>query len=79
MPAGTRSELLEHLTPGRHGLIITSRGRRAVFLPSVWEQLPDPDDFVDRLFRKAGLSPSPWPADLRAEVFTTEYLERRLA
>jgi AmmeMemoRadiSam system protein A len=78
VPARSRAELSGNLVPGRHGLIIASRGRRAVFLPSVWDQLPDPDDFVDHLFRKAGLSPVPWPADLAAEVFTTEYVERRL-
>ncbi|HEY5665027.1 MAG TPA: AmmeMemoRadiSam system protein A [Ilumatobacter sp.] len=79
VPARTRAELLAQLTPGHHGLIIASRGRRAVFLPSVWNQLPDPDDFVDHLFRKAGLSATPWPADLRADLFTAECFARRLA
>lgn len=78
VPARTRSELFDHLEPDRHGLILTSGRHRALFLPAVWKQLPDRDDFVDRLLVKAGLRPQTWPADLRAEVFTTTTFERRL-
>ena len=43
------------LVPGRDGLVIHEGKRRAVFLPVVWEQLPNPDTFVDHLCRKAGI------------------------
>lgn len=79
VPCSTRAELLDHLTAGVHGLIIASGGRRAVFLPSVWKQLPEPNDFVLRLFDKAGLPTGSWPTDLHAEVFTVESFERRAA
>ena len=79
VPAHTRAQLLQQLAPSRHGLIISARERRALFLPIMWEQLPDPEDFVDHLFEKAGLPESPWPADLQAEVFTTESFTRHLS
>lgn len=50
--------LLAQLRPGEDGLIIFSGCRSATFLPQVWEQLPDPQQFLAALKRKAGL-----PAD----------------
>jgi len=76
VPATSRAELIEHLIPHETGLIISSDDRRAVFLPSVWGQLPVPDDFIDRLLRKAGLPTDRWPSDMHAEVFTTESFGR---
>ncbi|MBI5538102.1 MAG: AmmeMemoRadiSam system protein A [Deltaproteobacteria bacterium] len=51
------AELPEWLRKNKPGLIIEHHGRRSTFLPSVWEDLPDPYDFLDRLCRKQG-SPS---------------------
>ena len=72
----TRHELLSQLTPHVDGLIIESGRHRAVFLPSVWEQLPEPDHFLDQLLNKAGLPVDEWPSDMHAEVFTTESFGR---
>lgn len=44
------------LRPGIDGLIMQKDNHRATFLPSVWEQLPDPEDFLRYLKRKAGIS-----------------------
>ena len=77
-PRVGRVMLLHVLRPGDDGLIIGSGRHQALFLPSVWQQLPQPDDFVDQLFRKAGLRPEPWPTDLAASVFTTDTFHRSL-
>ena len=54
-----RDELERTLTPGVDGLIIDDgRGRRATFLPQVWDELPGANDFVTHLLAKAGLPPS---------------------
>jgi uncharacterized protein len=53
----TVAELPEWLRDNKPGLIIEFRGHRSTFLPSVWEDLPDPYEFLDRLCRKQG-SPS---------------------
>ena len=48
--------LLAQLRPGEDGLIIFSGCRSATFLPQVWEQLPEPQQFLAALKHKAGLS-----------------------
>lgn len=55
----SRTELEEVLRPGKDGLILADRrGRSATFLPQVWDELPDPHDFVAHLLAKAGIRPS---------------------
>lgn len=66
------AELLSVLRPGIDGLVIAEGARRATFLPSVWEQLPEPADFVRQLKRKAGLPPQHWSATLRLERYQVE-------
>lgn len=56
-PIADEADLLRKLTPGKDGLIIEGDGKRALFLPSVWEQLPEPRSFLAHLKQKAGLSP----------------------
>lgn len=51
----SEAELLAELRPGVDGVIVEDHGRRATFLPTVWEQLPKVEDFVAALKRKAGL------------------------
>jgi AMMECR1 domain-containing protein len=62
------------LRPEHDGLVIATGAGRATFLPAVWDQLPDPGDFVDRLWRKAGLEPGTWPIDIRTWRYTAEEL-----
>ena len=75
--ASSRPELLEQLRPGVDGLVLAAGHHQGVFLPAVWEKLPDPDAFLDHLLRKAGLRPDTWPSGLRAQRFTVEKLSRR--
>jgi AmmeMemoRadiSam system protein A len=51
------ADLIAQLQPGEDGLILEYGGARGTFLPQVWESLPDPEQFVAELKRKAGLSP----------------------
>ncbi len=69
LPASSREILLEQLEPHTDGLILGWHGHRATFLPQVWEQLPNPKDFVDHLLRKAGLATDFWAPDLAARRF----------
>ncbi|MEE4383618.1 MAG: AmmeMemoRadiSam system protein A [Pseudomonadales bacterium] len=57
--------LAQLLTPGIDGLLLEAGPYRATFLPKVWEQLPEPADFLAQLWRKAGLAPGSWPAGIR--------------
>lgn len=72
MEVASREELLLALRPGMDGLIIDENGSRATYLPSVWEQIPDPAMFVAELRRKAGLSRDGWTEATRVFRYTTE-------
>lgn len=71
-PVRDEAELLQKLQPGVHGLILHDGAHRATFLPSVWEQLPDPRDFVAHLKHKAGLPADYWSPTLRCQVYWAE-------
>jgi hypothetical protein len=57
---GDERELLACLRPGVDGVILASGDRRGTYLPQVWEQLPEPAQFIASLMQKAGI-----PADTR--------------
>jgi AmmeMemoRadiSam system protein B/AmmeMemoRadiSam system protein A len=63
------ADLLAQLRVRIDGLIIEDGGRRALFLPSVWEQLPDKCAFLAHLKAKAGLTPGHWSPNFRASTF----------
>jgi AmmeMemoRadiSam system protein B/AmmeMemoRadiSam system protein A len=59
------ADLLRQIRAGEDGLILEAGGRRATFLPQVWQGVPDKRAFLGQLLRKAGL-----PADTRLEACT---------
>lgn len=65
-------ELVESLEPGVDGLLLRCGSARAVFLPAVWESLPDAGEFITQLKAKAGWSPAFWSPDMTALRFRTE-------
>ena len=50
------ADLLAQLRPGKDGLILECGSARATFLPQVWGNLADPEQFLAELKRKAGLA-----------------------
>ena len=77
VPAGSAPELLAALRPGTDGLLLGAGWRRATFLPAMWEQLPEPAEFLHHLLAKGGLPERPWPVDLRGWRYTAVELVRR--
>jgi AmmeMemoRadiSam system protein A len=67
-----RVGLMAALRPGTDGVLLTSREGRGTFLPSVWQQARSPEEFVDMLWRKAGLRAGRWPSDLLVERYQVE-------
>jgi AmmeMemoRadiSam system protein A len=63
LEAGSQAEVVEDLEAGVDGLRITAGSHSALFLPSVWRRVDDPDEFVQRLFVKAGLPVRSWPGE----------------
>jgi MEMO1 family protein len=49
------ADLLRQISAGEDGLILEAQGRRATFLPQVWQGVPDKQAFLGELLRKAGL------------------------
>lgn len=72
LDVATEAELLAVLRPSLDGLILESETGRATFLPAVWEQVPDPAEFVRQLKMKAGWPAGHWSDRVRAWRYTTE-------
>lgn len=65
----SEEELLAQLRAGTDGLVIADGAMRALFLPSVWNQLPRRQDFLRRLKVKAGMPPNYWSTRVQAWRF----------
>lgn len=72
MTFADEADLLSQLRHRRDGLVIADGQRRALFLPSVWEQLPEPGVFLRHLKQKAGMAADHWSDGFKAWRFVTE-------
>jgi AmmeMemoRadiSam system protein B/AmmeMemoRadiSam system protein A len=52
--------LLARLREARPGIILEFERRRSTFLPEVWQELPEPVEFLAHLCRKQGSPPECW-------------------
>lgn len=68
----TEAELVAQLRPGTDGLILIEGRRSGTFLPSVWQSVPEPQQFLIHLKRKTGLSADYWSSTLTVSRYTTE-------
>lgn len=67
-------DLLNKIVPFKDGIILSDANKRAVYLPSVWEQLPDKKMFINSLKQKAGFNADYFSNSLRAYKFYSEYI-----
>ena len=72
----SQQNLLAQIVPGEDGLILEEGGRRGTFLPSVWESLPSPEQFLGHLKLKAGLPADYWSPTLRVYRYHTESIHQ---
>jgi AmmeMemoRadiSam system protein A len=70
---------LAQLRPGIDGVILEAGWRRATFLPQVWDQLPEPREFLAALKHKAGLPAEFWSPGVRVARYTVAKFEERTA
>ncbi len=67
-------DLLRILQAGIDGVILRKGVQGATFLPQVWEQLPEPRDFLSHLCRKAGLPGEAWQfGGLEVSTYRVQY------
>lgn len=79
MTFADEADLLSQLRPRVDGLIIEDAKHRALFLPSVWEQIPDGKVFLAHLKAKAGLKKDHWSPTFKAWRFIAgEYSQSEL-
>jgi len=75
MQFSSEQDLLTQLQPGKDGLIISDGVHRGTFLPSVWESLPDPEQFLLHLKNKAGVPADYWSDSIIIQRYHTESFE----
>lgn len=72
---GFEKALLDEIQPNKDGVIIKERNYQAVYLPSVWEQLPDKETFLASLRLKVVVFPADYYSQtLEAYKFHTEMI-----
>ncbi|MBW2975983.1 AmmeMemoRadiSam system protein B [Candidatus Woesearchaeota archaeon] len=62
-------DLKKKLRPMVDGVVLKQGWRQSTYLPQVWEQLPDKEEFLSSLCTKGGMKPDCWE-DTKTEVQT---------
>ncbi|MBR2524859.1 AmmeMemoRadiSam system protein B [bacterium] len=75
MTFSDEADLLNQIVPYKDGIIIQDGRYKAVYLPSVWEELPEKEIFLKSLKMKAGMRPDYFSPNFKAFRFETEYIE----
>jgi len=70
----SEEDLIHQLRPGIDGLIMQEDGHRGTFLPSVWESLAEPEEFVRHLKQKSGLASDYWSDSLKVSRYQCEMI-----
>lgn len=65
------NDLLEKIIPFKHGVIIQKDKNSATYLPQVWEEISNKEEFLTSLCKKAGLSKDEWQRE-NLEVWVYE-------
>jgi len=60
---------IARIRPGIDGVVLQYETHKATFLPQVWDQLPDPQQFFAHLKQKAGLSIGFWHPHVQLSVY----------
>jgi AmmeMemoRadiSam system protein A len=71
------ADALSQMRPGVDGIVFEYGHHRSTFLPQVWEQLPDPHQFMAHLKLKAGLPANFWDEGVRLSRYSvSKYKEK---
>jgi len=68
----SEEDLLSQIKPGVDGLILEAGYHKGTFLPSVWENVEDKEEFWRELKIKAGLPPDFWSDEVKVSRYHTE-------
>lgn len=74
------ADALSQLRPDVDGVVFEFGRHRSTFLPQVWEQLPDPRQFMAHLKLKAGLPDNFWDEGIKLSRYSvSKFSEKFLA
>ncbi len=76
--AKSPEDLLEKITPNKDGIIIERDGCSGLFLPQVWDELPEKEEFLMHLCFKAGLGADDWKNGAVIYKFYAEIIEGKI-
>ncbi len=68
----SKDDLLEKLSDGNDGVVLQYQQHRATFLPKVWDDIEDADQFLAALMKKSGLPAGFWHDDIKIQTYSTE-------
>jgi AmmeMemoRadiSam system protein B/AmmeMemoRadiSam system protein A len=78
LPFSSPKELLDKLRPGVDGVVLRFGSKEATFLPQVWKELPDKEEFLTHLAAKADLFPSAWKTtEAKVLVYQVEAFQEK--
>ncbi len=72
-------DLLRQIKPNIDGLLIKDNTKQSVFLPQVWNEIPNKLDFISCLKQKAGLDSNHWSSNFQAWKFTVNFIKGNLS
>ena len=72
LEAASEAQAAARLCPGVDGVYLEYQGLAATFLPQVWENLPDPVEFLSALRQKARLPARFWDPAIRLTRYSVE-------
>jgi AmmeMemoRadiSam system protein A len=72
LPVKDEQDAIAKLAGLRDGVVLRFHDRRATFLPQMWERIPDPEEFVVELKRKAGFAEDFWSDELEVWHYTVQ-------
>jgi len=77
MAVRDEADALAQMRPGVDGIVFEYGRYRSTFLPQVWENVPQPRDFLAMLRRKAGLPDDFWAEGVKLSRYTvTKWSEK---
>jgi AmmeMemoRadiSam system protein A len=71
----SEQDLIAQIRPNVDGLILESGSHRGTFLPSVWQSIKTPEQFLHHLKQKAGLAKNYWSDEIKVYRYTTEMID----
>jgi len=72
IPFGDEADALAALRPGVDGVVLEYGGRRATFLPQVWDKVSGPADFLGHLKVKLGVPPAFWSEEMHISRYVVD-------